>query len=294
MRWVAVILAAALLWASPARGDSTRLDWPLRPRPAVVRTFDAPAPDWNRGHRGVAYHVKSRRDGSLGACVHVCGDRGRLEIAIAVVAHVGVRLAEPRGVRSQRAVDEQVTGKAAGAGPRKQVGGFVRACHRFAPVADDLDTVLDVPKLSPVGESTDVRPGAFVDGNDAQRGSGVERGDARLRSLSRGEQGTRRGTHLVMRVGGQRGLRMKPDAVGEVRCQPAQRRRGHRRVDVDPGHIRGPVADRSVDIVGGRADRTRPGRLVPTVGPERAVGVGAGVVGEQPKAILAGFRGAQV
>src|SRR5271168_5563818 len=53
MRWVAVILAAALLWASPARGDSTRLDWPLRPRPAVVRTFDAPAPDWNRGHRGV-------------------------------------------------------------------------------------------------------------------------------------------------------------------------------------------------------------------------------------------------
>src|SRR3984957_19849976 len=53
MRLGAVILAAALLWASPARGDSTRLDWPLRPRPAVVRTFDAPAPDWNRGHRGV-------------------------------------------------------------------------------------------------------------------------------------------------------------------------------------------------------------------------------------------------
>jgi murein DD-endopeptidase MepM/ murein hydrolase activator NlpD len=53
MRWVAVILTAALLWASPARGDGTRLDWPLRPRPAVVRTFDAPAPDWNRGHRGV-------------------------------------------------------------------------------------------------------------------------------------------------------------------------------------------------------------------------------------------------
>ena len=53
MRWVAVLVAAALLWASPARGDGTRLSWPLRPRPAVVRTFDAPAPDWNRGHRGV-------------------------------------------------------------------------------------------------------------------------------------------------------------------------------------------------------------------------------------------------
>ena len=53
MRRAALILASTLLGASPAHGDSTRLDWPLRPRPAVVRTFDAPAPDWNRGHRGV-------------------------------------------------------------------------------------------------------------------------------------------------------------------------------------------------------------------------------------------------
>jgi murein DD-endopeptidase MepM/ murein hydrolase activator NlpD len=53
MRWAAVIVAAALIWARPARGDDLRLDWPLRPHPAVVRSFDAPAPDWNRGHRGV-------------------------------------------------------------------------------------------------------------------------------------------------------------------------------------------------------------------------------------------------
>jgi murein DD-endopeptidase MepM/ murein hydrolase activator NlpD len=53
MRWVAVILVAALIDACPARGDDPRLDWPLRPRPAVVRTFNAPEPDWNRGHRGV-------------------------------------------------------------------------------------------------------------------------------------------------------------------------------------------------------------------------------------------------
>jgi murein DD-endopeptidase MepM/ murein hydrolase activator NlpD len=53
MRWAAVIVAAALIWGCPARGDDLRLDWPLRPRPAVVRSFDAPAPDWNRGHRGV-------------------------------------------------------------------------------------------------------------------------------------------------------------------------------------------------------------------------------------------------
>jgi murein DD-endopeptidase MepM/ murein hydrolase activator NlpD len=53
MRWVAVILIAGLIQAAPVRGEGARLVWPLRPAPAVVRTFDAPAPDWNRGHRGV-------------------------------------------------------------------------------------------------------------------------------------------------------------------------------------------------------------------------------------------------
>ncbi|WP_424383741.1 murein hydrolase activator EnvC family protein [Mycobacterium sp.] len=53
MRLLAVILAVVLTWASPARADDTRLDWPLRPHPPVVRTFDGPTPDWNRGHRGV-------------------------------------------------------------------------------------------------------------------------------------------------------------------------------------------------------------------------------------------------
>ena len=48
-----MILAVALSWACPARGDDPRLDWPLRPHPAVLRNFDGPAPDWNRGHRGV-------------------------------------------------------------------------------------------------------------------------------------------------------------------------------------------------------------------------------------------------
>ena len=53
MRWLTTILAAALVCAFPARGDDARLGWPLRPRPAVLRTFDAPSPNWNRGHRGV-------------------------------------------------------------------------------------------------------------------------------------------------------------------------------------------------------------------------------------------------
>lgn len=52
MRWVAVVVLA-LVTAAPAGADDVRLAWPLRPRPAVVRGFDAPSPNWNRGHRGV-------------------------------------------------------------------------------------------------------------------------------------------------------------------------------------------------------------------------------------------------
>lgn len=39
--------------ATPAHADPTRLQWPLRPPPPVSRRFDAPRPDWQRGHRGV-------------------------------------------------------------------------------------------------------------------------------------------------------------------------------------------------------------------------------------------------
>ncbi|PRC61010.1 peptidase M23, partial [Mycobacterium sp. ITM-2017-0098] len=39
--------------AAPASADGDRLRWPLRPHPPVVRVFDAPTPNWQRGHRGV-------------------------------------------------------------------------------------------------------------------------------------------------------------------------------------------------------------------------------------------------
>jgi len=52
MRWI-VLAAATLALAAPAAAEDGRLNWPLRPRPAVVRAFDAPAPNWQRGHRGV-------------------------------------------------------------------------------------------------------------------------------------------------------------------------------------------------------------------------------------------------
>jgi murein DD-endopeptidase MepM/ murein hydrolase activator NlpD len=53
MRGITLLLVGGLLLAAPARGDTVRLDWPLRPHPAVLRRFDAPRPDWLRGHRGV-------------------------------------------------------------------------------------------------------------------------------------------------------------------------------------------------------------------------------------------------
>jgi len=53
MRFLAVLVAAAMASAAPAAAEATRLQWPLRPAPAVTRGFDAPAPNWTRGHRGV-------------------------------------------------------------------------------------------------------------------------------------------------------------------------------------------------------------------------------------------------
>lgn len=53
-----VLILVLVLAFSPttaaAPGDAEdRFDWPLRPRAAITRYFDAPRERWNRGHRGV-------------------------------------------------------------------------------------------------------------------------------------------------------------------------------------------------------------------------------------------------
>src|ERR1700760_1094104 len=53
MRIMALLVAIGVVLTPAAHATDGRLDWPLRPRPAVVRLFDAPDPDWKRGHRGV-------------------------------------------------------------------------------------------------------------------------------------------------------------------------------------------------------------------------------------------------
>ncbi|MFI5537816.1 M23 family metallopeptidase [Nocardia sp. NPDC051900] len=47
---IAAIVAAAPTATARPEG---RFDWPLQPRPAVVRHFDKPAQNWLPGHRGV-------------------------------------------------------------------------------------------------------------------------------------------------------------------------------------------------------------------------------------------------
>lgn len=57
MRFATTLLVPLLVLvgvcAAPAHGAPARLRWPLQPPPTVLRSFDAPTPDWLRGHRGV-------------------------------------------------------------------------------------------------------------------------------------------------------------------------------------------------------------------------------------------------
>ena len=92
--WRAVlILTLALVSAAPAVADDVRLDWPLRPAPAVVRGFDAPSPDWKPGHRGVDL------SGSPGQRVYAAGSATVVFTGVLAGRPV-VSLAHPGGLRT--------------------------------------------------------------------------------------------------------------------------------------------------------------------------------------------------
>jgi murein DD-endopeptidase MepM/ murein hydrolase activator NlpD len=93
MRLVAILLAGAVACAVPARADGERLDWPLRPRPAVVRVFDGPSPNWNRGHRGVDLA------GAPGQPVYAAGP-GTVVFAADLAGRSVVSVAHPGGLRT--------------------------------------------------------------------------------------------------------------------------------------------------------------------------------------------------
>jgi murein DD-endopeptidase MepM/ murein hydrolase activator NlpD len=93
VRWAALILVVGLLSATPAAADDTRLDWPLRPRPPVTRTFDGPAPDWHPGHRGVDLA------GTAGQPVYAAG-AATVVFAGMLAGRPVVSLAHPGGLRT--------------------------------------------------------------------------------------------------------------------------------------------------------------------------------------------------
>src|SRR5215213_6069516 len=93
MRTLVVVTALAVMCAPVARADDGRLDWPLRPRPAVTRVFDAPSPNWNRGHRGVDLA------GAPGQPVHA-GAAGTVVFAGELAGRPLVSIAHPGGLRT--------------------------------------------------------------------------------------------------------------------------------------------------------------------------------------------------
>jgi murein DD-endopeptidase MepM/ murein hydrolase activator NlpD len=93
MRTAAVILVFAVACAAPARADVGRLDWPLRPRPAVMRMFDAPSPNWQRGHRGVDLAAVP------GQTVYAAGP-GTVVFAGELAGRPVVSVAHPGGLRT--------------------------------------------------------------------------------------------------------------------------------------------------------------------------------------------------
>lgn len=93
MRIAGALVALTVLYAAPAWADEGRLTWPLRPRPAVVRAFDAPAPNWHAGHRGVDLAA------AAGQPVYAAG-AGTVVFAGELAGRQVVSVAHPGGLRT--------------------------------------------------------------------------------------------------------------------------------------------------------------------------------------------------
>lgn len=89
----ALLLVGTVLAAAPAWADDARLQWPVTPRPAVTRSFDAPSPNWKRGHRGVDLAA------TAGQPVYAAGP-GTVVFAGKLAGRPVVSVAHPGGLRT--------------------------------------------------------------------------------------------------------------------------------------------------------------------------------------------------
>lgn len=93
MRFLAALVSLSMLQAPSAAATDGRLDWPLRPRPGLLRTFDAPTVKWHRGHRGVDLSAAS------GQTVYAAAP-GTVVFAGELAGRPVVSIAHPGGLRT--------------------------------------------------------------------------------------------------------------------------------------------------------------------------------------------------
>ena len=118
----------AIAWAAPAHADEVRLQWPLRPGvPIITRAFDAPAPDWQRGHRGVDL------SGSPGQPVYSGAD-GTVVVAGLLAGRPVVSVDHPGGLRTSYE-PVQATVRAGQSVVASSALGRLTAGHPGCPVA---------------------------------------------------------------------------------------------------------------------------------------------------------------
>ena len=128
---------------------------------------------------------------------------------------------QPGGVRSEGAVDEQITGQPAGSRLLHQRAGLPGGGHRLTPITDDLDAVVEGMKLEPVVESADLGTGAFVHRDDAGRCGGSQRREPGFGQLRRGQQVAGDGADQVVCIAGQRPVRGETVCRRQLGDQPA-------------------------------------------------------------------------
>lgn len=167
---LALAAASALLTPAPLSADpgsgpglgAGRLDWPLRPRPAVVRFFDAPDPDWQRGHRGLdlaAAPGQQVHAAAAGTVVFAGRLAGRPVVS---VAHAGgLRTSYEPVLPAVRAGERVGAGTVLGAVQAGHAGCRAPACLHWgamwgpaarADYVDPLGLLAETPiRLKPVG-----------------------------------------------------------------------------------------------------------------------------------------------